>query len=294
MSKDFKFPEINEELWKDFKSGSVPKDKTREMIEDGLKFLIDIQLLKKSEYLTEEALRKSTQKVREVVESLGKLKEKHNLVGLVQNLLGRKIEEMTKEENDGDVQTSFNRLEVLTLEAHAHGSLREHSKAAVDAIRQKNEGMISSYLVKVNVFNRETRTREALYFLPDDWTTYTQKKTAWHLRNLQIRTTTRWMKEKGFEPRKRETPVETPEAEEKESAKTPAESKPEKPEKTESEPKEKPALVQKAAPKKNTKKKVVENKKGEKKANAQRRRVAEKAVKKADEADIKEVESLTL
>ncbi len=91
MSKDFKFPEINEELWKDFKSGSVPKDKAREMIEDGLKFLIDIQLLKKSEYLTEEALRKSTQKAREVDENLKELKRKYNLVGLVQNLLGRKI-----------------------------------------------------------------------------------------------------------------------------------------------------------------------------------------------------------
>lgn len=197
--KTFEWPELNEELWKNFKDGSVPKNRVRELIEDGLKFLIDIQLLKKSSYLTDEMLRKATQKFNETDESLNELKKNYNLTGLVQNLLGRKIEEMTKEENDGDVQTSFNRLEVFTLEAHAHGSLREHSREAIDAIYRKNGGMIDGYLVKINVFNHEARTRETRYFLPNEWLIKTQKMTAWYLRNLQIRTTLRWMKKKGIE-----------------------------------------------------------------------------------------------
>lgn len=229
MSKIFKFPEINEEFWKDFKSGSVPKNKAREMIEKGLQFLIDIQLLQKSSFLTEEVLGKSMQKAREVSKSLEELKERHNLTVLIQNLLGRKIEEMTKEENDGDIQTSFNRLEVLTLEAHAHDSLLEHSKESIDAIYRENEGMINSYLIKINVFDHKTRTTKIRYFLPTDWTIKTQKMTAWHLRNLRCRTTTRWMEKKGIDHKKREVPVETPEPEKKELKKTPPDSESEKP-----------------------------------------------------------------
>lgn len=285
-SKNFEFPEINEELWKDFKEGSVPKNKVNAMITDGLRFLIDIQLLRKSSYLTAEMLSKSTQKAREVDQNLEELKEKFRLTDLVQNLLGRKIEEMTKKEDDvkADTRTLFNRLEVLALEACVHGSLREHSKESIDEIYRKNRRMIDSYLVKIKVFNRDTRTNETRYFLPTDWRNDAQKYTAFYLRQLQIRTTLRWMKEKGIEPK---TKPETKTAEPKITV-TPA--KPETPTipdtkpKTPKTPKPKP---KKTASKPRTTKKSPKKDEADVKAAKRAKAIKAEAREDTDNEDIR-------
>lgn len=246
------FPEIN---WSDLKKGALSKDKVWDEIEKAIKFILEVQMLKSTEFLHRDTI----ENARETEKRLNDLKEEYPQVnGVVQNLLGKRIKEWA--ESDGNSRTLFSRLRILTIEASFHGCLKEWDEKDLEKVPI---GLRKNF--EIRLYN--PRTKETHYFLPRNWRNETQKRTALILRDLSFKAQSTYRAERGIEPRKRETPVETPKTEEKVVKKT----------------------VTKTKPKKPSSKKAKE---GDKKAAKQAKVSKAKIRKEEDEVDIRSVKSL--
>lgn len=248
--RTIEFPSID---WEELKEGALSKDKVWDEIEKGVKFIVEIQMLKSTSFLSKDSI----EKAREVEDKLGELKKQYpQTIGVVQNILGRKINEMAR--GDGDSKTLFSRLRVLVKEAEFHGSIQEWGE---DRLQSAPMGLKRGFLIKIKDGNDGFR-----FFLPRNWRSKVHQRTALVLKDLAYKARKTWMDEHGIEPQKREVPAEN----------KPIEKKPEKKKKTVKKPAKKVA------------KKVAKKTEADKNAAKAAKTVKTKARDKEDQKDMLE------
>jgi len=251
------FPEIN---WEKLHEGAISKEMVWGELEKSVKFLLEVQMLKKTSFLSRDTL----EKAREVSEKMAELKQQYpQIIGVVQNILGRKIKEMV--EKDGDSKVLFSRLEFLVQEAVFYGSLREWSEKDLAKVPF---GLKKGFEVRLY----DPRSKQSRHFLPTNWRNNTHKRTALVLRDLSFKARNTYRAEKGIPvaPAVPQKPAETP----KELIKTKSKSKPKK-----------------AAPKKKkapARKKTTQKDEVEKKAAKRVKKVRVEDEKKEAEKEIRE------
>ena len=124
LIREIKFPEIN---WAKLGEGSLPKEETVGKIRDIIKFLVNIQMLKRTSFLAQSTRDKANEvslRLNESVEQFPQLK------GVVQNLFGQLVKEMAEE--NGDSKSLFSRLELLVEEAAYYGILQEWAEEKLE------------------------------------------------------------------------------------------------------------------------------------------------------------------
>jgi len=181
QKRTINFPSIN---WEELKRGALSKDKVWEEIQKCVKQLLDIQMLKRTNFLS----KNSIEKAREIEQKLDELKQNYPQIrNVVQNILGREIKEIAIQK--GESRSLFERLSVTTQEAVFHGSLQEWSE---ERLKEVPVGLKRSFLVRI----RDGKNYR--YFLPANWRNNVHKRTALVLRDLAEKATRTWKEENGI------------------------------------------------------------------------------------------------
>lgn len=263
LTNKIEFPVIDYEKLED---GSLPKGEIEGQLDKMLQFLLHVNMLKSTSYLAKDTL----DKAREVDDKLGQLKKRYpQLIGVVQNILGRKIKEMAGQSSDS--KTLFNRLRILTAEAEFQSSLQEWKEADLNKVPV---GLTKSFLVKLY----DPRTHEARYFLPKNWRHPVHKRTALILRDLSFKAREAYKTERGITDPLKSEPEKTVEPE--------VLIQPETPQVPEI-PADKPTKTKKPRDKKSKSK----DETTDKTAATQKKKVAAKIRDEEDEADIRQIKS---
>ena len=259
MNRIINFPEIN---WEKLHEGAVPKEVVWDKLQEGIKFLLNVRMLQKTNLLAQETI----QKAKEVLRGMEELNKKFpQILGIVQNIFGRQAKEMAATE--GNSRALFSRLEFLVQEAVFYGCLTEWRETDLERVPY---GVKRDFLIRL--YN--PRTRQIRYFLPVNWKRpgekNVHKQIALVLRDLSFKARDTYKAERGItktEPKTPEKPAEP---------KTP----------------ELPADPDKTKPKR-TKKSARSEKAPEDKAGKQAKASKAKARAKEDESDIRKVKSLS-
>lgn len=238
MNRIINFPEIN---WEKLHEGAISKEMVWEELEKGVKFLLEVRMLKKTSFLAKETI----ERAKEVLGKMEELAKQYPQIrGVVQNIFGRQVKETSAK--DGDSRTLFSRLEFLIQEAVFYGSLTEWTETDLAKVPY---GLKKDF--EIRLYN--PRSKQTRYFLPASWRNDTHKRTALILRDLSFKARDTYKAEKESKAApiaalKSETPaeLETPKTTNK-----PKGTKKSKPEKT---PKDKAGKQAKANKAKNLKK----------------------------------------
>jgi len=194
MDRIINFPEIN---WDKLREGAISKEMVWEELEKGIKFVLEVQMLKKTSFLSKDTIEQS----QDVLEKMRELKEKFPQVhGVIQNILGRQIKEMAI--RSGDSRTLFSRLEFLVEEAVFYGSLAEWKEADLERVPY---GLKKDFEVRLY----DPRTKQTRHFLPASWRNDTHKRTALVLHDLSFKARDTYKAERG-QSQKLETPLAPP------------------------------------------------------------------------------------
>lgn len=228
QQRKIEIPSIN---WEELKEAGLPKKETRERLEQTIHSLVRAIFLDRTSYLS----KNDQEKIKNTMDELEELKKQYpGLIGVIQNQFAREIKETA--EPEGDSQTLFTRLRVLTGIAVNQGLLGEWTEGN---LRGVPDGLKIAYLFSI----RKPRGEGKWWFLPQNWGNEIHKRVALLLKDLSVRATQRWMtergipleREKGDKPAETEqkTPVSIPTEPQKESVKEP---EPETPPETPAEP----------------------------------------------------------
>lgn len=263
-SRIIEFPKIN---WAELKKGSLPKGEVAGKIRDALKSLIEVQMLKVTNFLSKDTLDKAD----EINDQLEELKNQYpQLIGVTQNLLGQQIKDLA--EKKGDSQTLFDRLRILAIEAIFQGTLQKWDERDLGRVPM---GLRQNFMVQI--FN--PKTRETIYLLPRNWRNPVHKRIALILRDLSFKARETYKAEKEGKA----ASIATPKSET--SAKPQAPAEPET-----SQTPEPPADLNKSKPKRAEKSKPEQT--PEDRAGKRAKASKAKALKEEDENEIKKVKSL--
>jgi len=257
-SRIIEFPLIN---WAELKKGSLPKGEVAGKIREALKSLIEVQMLKLTNFLSKDTLDKAD----EISDQLEELKNQYpQLIGVTQNLLGQQIRDLA--EKKGDSRTLFDRLRILAIETTFQGALQKWDEKDLGRVPM---GLRQNFMIQI--FN--PKTRETIYLLPQNWRNPVHKRIALILRDLSFKARETYKAEKEGKT----APIATPKSE------TPAEPEtPKTPELPADPNKSKPKRTQKSKPEKTP----------EDKAGKQAKASQAKALEKEDENEIKKIRSL--
>jgi len=255
MNRIINFPEIN---WEKLHEGAIPKEVVWDKLQEGIKFLLNVGMLQKTNLLAQETI----QKAKEVLRGMEELNKKFpQILGIVQNIFGRQAKEMAATE--GNSRALFSRLEFLVQEAVFYGVLAEWKE---EELAKAPYGLKKDFEIRLY----DPRSKQTRYFLPASWRNDTHKRIALVLRDLSFKARDTYKAERGItktEPKTPEKPAEP---------KTP----------------ELPADPDKTKPKR-TKKSARSEKAPEDKAGKQAKASKAKARAKEDENDIRKVKSLS-
>ena len=259
MNRIINFPEIN---WEKLHEGAISKEMVWEELEKGVKFLLEVQMLKKTSFLAKETI----EKARVILSKMEELvKQYPQILGVVQNIFGRQVKEMSAK--NGDSKTLFSRLEFLVQEAVFYGCLAEWNETD---LARAQYGVKRDFEIRLY----DPRTKQTRYFLPSNWKRpgekNVHKQIALVLRDLSFKARDTYKTERGItktEPQTPEKPAEPVKIAEI---------------KTESKPTTRKPRTKQTKPEKTP----------EDKAGKQAKASKAKDLKKEDESEIKKVKSL--
>jgi hypothetical protein len=197
MDRIINFPEIN---WEKLKEGAISKEMVWEKLQEGIKFLLNVGMLKKTNLLAPETL----QKAKEVLRGMEELNKKFpQVLGMIQNIFGRQAKEMAATE--GDSRALFSRLEFLVQEAMFYRVLAEWKEEELVKVPY---GLKKDFEIRLY----DPRSKQARHFLPASWRNDTHKRTALVLHDLSFKARETYKTEKGItktEPIKTESEIKT-------------------------------------------------------------------------------------
>lgn len=193
MNRIINFPEIN---WEKLSEGALSKELIWEELDKGVKFLLEVQRLKKTSFLAKDTTEKATEVLRKMEELA---KQYPQIRGVVQNIFGRQAKEMAGQ--NGDSRTLFSRLDFLVQEAVFYGSLVEWKE---EDLAKVPFGLKKDFEVRLY----DPRTKQTRHFVPSSWRNDTQKRTALVLRDLSFKARDTYNVERGKS--KPETPLTPP------------------------------------------------------------------------------------
>lgn len=222
MDRIINFPEIN---WEKLHEGTISKEMVWEKLQEGIRFLLNVGMLKKTNLLAPETL----QKAKEMLRGMEELNQKFPQVrSMIQNILGRQTKEMAS--TDGDSRALFSRLEFLIQEAVFYGSLTEWTETDLAKVPY---GLKKDFEIRLY----DPRSKQTRYFLPASWRNDTHKRTALVLHDLSFKARDTYKAERGITKTEPKTPEKPAEPKTSELPVDPDKSKPKrtkksKPEKT--------------------------------------------------------------